>query len=36
VVVLCIIVVAVAVEAADEPGCASLSSQFVPLPPMPC
>ena len=29
-------VFAVLVAAADAPGCASLSSQFLPLPPMPC
>jgi hypothetical protein len=34
--VLRIVVVAVVVEAADESGGASLSSQFLPLLPMPC
>ena len=35
-VVLCIVAVAVVVAAADASGCAKLSSQFLPLPPMPC
>jgi len=30
------VVVAVVVAAADAPGCASWSSQIMPLPPMPC
>jgi hypothetical protein len=30
------VVVALVVAAADASGCASLSSQFLPLPPMPC
>jgi hypothetical protein len=33
---LCIVVVAVLVSAADASGCASLSSQCLPLPPIPC
>jgi hypothetical protein len=34
--VLFIVVVAVVVAAADAPGCESLSSKYLPLPPMPC
>jgi hypothetical protein len=33
---LCIVIVAVHISAADAPGCASVSSQCLLPPPMPC